>query len=220
MIDRIRALFLVPFLTLTLASFMLAACGPSTDTKEKEDADAEQLDASGAEAVDTPDTAAPTPESAEPVHDAVVGSVDTTDADPVENVRTDPVSGVPLGRWHSVDFVQTVEQFSPGTVSWPGNMYLTGLEFPDDGFVSWSHNNGSTSLCPRTFKDGWLTHENGRTRAQYFVKTMDGATYLFFPWLSGDVTVRGQEPQYYVLKKLGEHETPPPQQRNRRAERG
>ena len=203
MSDRIRALFLAPLLALILASLLLSACGPSSDTKEMEGADVEQAVVSGAEVVGSPDSTAPVPASAEPAHD-VVESVDATAAEPDEEERIDPASGVPVGRWHSVDFVQTVEQFSPGTVSWPGNMYLTGLEFHDDGFVSWSFDSGSTSLCPRTFKDGWLTHENGRTRAEYLVKTMGETAYLFFPWLSGDVTIRGMEPKYYVLKKVSE----------------
>jgi hypothetical protein len=35
-------------------------------------------------------------------------------------------------------------------------------------------------------------------------------TYLFLPWLSGDVTIRHRKPEYYVLKRVSE--TVPQQQ--------
>jgi len=95
------------------------------------------------------------------------------------------------GAWESVDFVRKVEDFKPGQKSWRDDLFLK--EFSAEV-------GGSTSLG-WTWADGWVTHPNGRTRAQYFIKTLGGATYLFLPWLSGDVTERGQQPSYYVMKK-------------------
>lgn len=98
----------------------------------------------------------------------------------------------PLGLWQSVDFVREVDAFQPGTRQWKGDLFLKEFQFQAGGRTS----------SRRTWEGGWLLHENGRTRAQYFIKTLDGADYLFLPWLSGDVTERGAEPSYYVLKRF------------------
>ncbi len=37
-------------------------------------------------------------------------------------------------------------------------------------------------------------------RAPYYVKSIDGAIYLFYPWISGDVTMHGMKPKVYVLQ--------------------
>ncbi|MBI5091606.1 MAG: hypothetical protein HZB26_04080 [Candidatus Hydrogenedentes bacterium] len=95
------------------------------------------------------------------------------------------------GDWHSVDFVEHVENFKPGAKFFTGDLFLKELHCLE---------NGDTSL-PVTWKDGWITDKQSQIRAQYEVKTLNGEIYLFWPWLSGDVTTRGQQPKYYVLKR-------------------
>lgn len=98
----------------------------------------------------------------------------------------------PVGTWKSVDFVQEIEDFEPGVKSWTGDLYLKHMMFMKGGRTSgtWRWTNG------------FIIHSNGRTRSRYEIKKTDDSTYLFFPWLSGDVTIRGQKPRYYVLKKV------------------
>ncbi len=97
----------------------------------------------------------------------------------------------PVGVWKSVDFVRAVGDFKPGTKQTPMDLFLKDFQFLEGG---------GTSLGD-TWKGDWITHRNGRTRAQFFIKTLDGVAYLFLPWLSGDVTERGAKPGYYVLRK-------------------
>lgn len=97
-----------------------------------------------------------------------------------------------IGYWKSVDFVEVVEDFGPETKAWKGDLFLKDFRFKP---------NGRTSL-PWTWTKDWIWHNNGRTKAQYKIKWMGGETYLLLPWLSGDVTIRGQKPCYYVLKKV------------------
>ena len=52
-----------------------------------------------------------------------------------------------------------------------------------------------------TWKDEFIIHRDKKTSGKYIIKGIDGVTYLFLPWLSGDVTIRGMKPEYYVLKK-------------------
>ena len=40
-----------------------------------------------------------------------------------------------------------------------------------------------------------------RSRAGNPPRQINGDTYLFYPWQSGDVAIPGQRPWYYVLKK-------------------
>jgi hypothetical protein len=98
-----------------------------------------------------------------------------------------------------VDLVRNVEDFEPGKRSWRGDLFLKEFQCSDTGRTSlgWSCVNG------------WTTHSDGKTKYPYFLKEMDGNEYLFLPWLSGDVTQRGQKPSYYVLEKVsGETQTP------------
>ncbi len=98
----------------------------------------------------------------------------------------------PVGKWKSVDFVQRIKDFNPGEKNWRGKLSLKNLEFM---------RNGKTSSF-FTWRKGWILHNNGRTKARYQIKEIDGSTYLFLPWLSGDVIERGQKPRYYVMEKM------------------
>ena len=106
---------------------------------------------------------------------------------------TQDQTGSPLltGHWVSVDFVREVSQFKPGMQLFPGSMFLKELSCFQDG----------TCSLPVQWKEGWITDNESQIRAEYFVKDMEGATYLFMPWISGDVTIRGEMPQFYVLRK-------------------
>ena len=93
------------------------------------------------------------------------------------------------GDWVSVDFVRSFDDFKPGRKSWQGDLFLTEFR---------AEVGGGTSLG-WTWTEGSVTHSNGTTRFPYLIKEIDGTSYLFLPWLSGDVTERGQQPSYYVM---------------------
>ncbi|UCF42875.1 MAG: DUF3887 domain-containing protein, partial [Planctomycetota bacterium] len=102
------------------------------------------------------------------------------------------VSQNPIGKWRSVDFVRRIEDFKPGIRSFSGELFLKDVEF----------NKGGKTSSSFTWRRGWIRHEDGRTKARYQIKKINGTTYLFLPWLSGDVTIRGQKPRYYVMEKV------------------
>lgn len=97
-----------------------------------------------------------------------------------------------IGEWQSVDFVDEVTDFQPGVKLFKGNLSLKSMRFMDDGTTS------SRNIWTRD----WIFTADGETKAQYHIKSIDGGVYLFYPWLSGDVTIRGMKPKYYVLKKI------------------
>jgi hypothetical protein len=115
-----------------------------------------------------------------------------------QSAKSEDVSRNPIGRWISVDLVRDINDFKPGQKSFGGELFLKDIEFRSDGtttsFVRWEND--------------WLLHQDGKTKAKYYIKQIDDSTYLFLPWLSGDVTERGQKPWYYVLKKVSDSVKP------------
>jgi len=99
-----------------------------------------------------------------------------------------------IGTWKSVDFVREMEQFKPGEKQWTaGDLYLKELVFLPDGktFKPWW-----------TWTKGLVFHSGDKTAAKYTIKEIDGSSYMFFEWKSGDYTIRYMKPAYYVLKKV------------------
>jgi serine protease AprX len=116
----------------------------------------------------------------------------------VNLAKSEEAAQSPAGRWQSVDYVQNIEDFKPGQKSWKGDLFLKEIKFLEGG---------TTSLGFR-WENGFLMHDNGKTKAEYYIRQMGDSTYLFLPWLSGDVTERGQKPWYYVLTKASGEEQP------------
>jgi len=97
-----------------------------------------------------------------------------------------------IGKWESVDFVKTPEQFRTGQKNWRGDLYLRELVFQADG---------KTSKPWWTWTKGILIHGGDKTASKYIIKQEGGSTYMFLEWKSGDYTIRKRKPSYYVLKK-------------------
>ena len=109
---------------------------------------------------------------------------------PVHDFENDPQI---IGTWQSVDFVGDVDDFQPGIKLSKCNLLLKSMKFMAEG---------TTSSRRYTWTKDWIYTADGETKAQYQIKSIGGDMYLFYPWLSGDVTIRGMEPKYYVLKKV------------------
>jgi len=98
------------------------------------------------------------------------------------------------GTWKSVDFVDEIEQFKAGERQWKNTkeLYLKELIFLP---------NGKTFKPWWTWTKGLVFHSGDKTASKYIIKNIEGSTYLFFEWKSGDYTIRYRKPAYYVLKK-------------------
>jgi len=110
-----------------------------------------------------------------------------------------------IGTWKSVDFVGEMKQFKVGKQQWKGRggeLFLNDMVFEDNGRLT-CRNDKVPNGYDRTWTKG-LVLSDGRTKkaSQYTLKDMDGSTYMFFQWKSGDYTFRHQKPSYYVLKKV------------------
>jgi len=98
-----------------------------------------------------------------------------------------------VGKWKSVDFVEKTEDFKVDSTNFKGDLFVKELNFTSDGKV------------PKTVftwtKDHILDPADN-TDSRYEIKDIAGSTYMFFEWKSGDYTIKGLKPQYYVLKKI------------------
>ncbi len=96
------------------------------------------------------------------------------------------------GKWESVDFVKDMKDFDPAKLKWKGDLFLKELIFLQNGRMGqpWF-----------TWTKGIVMHAGDRTAPRYVIKEMNGTTYMFFEWKSGDYSVMHRKPQYYVLRK-------------------
>jgi len=96
-----------------------------------------------------------------------------------------------IGGWKSVDFVREIKQFNPAEKNWKGDLYLNHLIFEEGGTMPRSGD---------TWTKGLVLDDD--TASKYIIKEIDGSSYMFFEWKSGDYTIRYMKPSYYVLKKV------------------
>jgi bla regulator protein BlaR1 len=97
-----------------------------------------------------------------------------------------------IGKWVSVDFVNTLSDFNPDNRNWQGDLYLKSLKFKENGKMNYSW---------ITWTNGVVMHSGDKTASSYTLKEINGSTYMFFEWKSGDYVLRNMDPCYYVLKK-------------------
>jgi hypothetical protein len=108
-----------------------------------------------------------------------------------------------IGTWESVDFVGEMEEFEPGQKQWgdgEGDLYLKGLIFKP---------NGKTFKPWWTWTKGLVFHSGDKTASKYTIKDIEGSTYMFYEWKSGDYVFRYSKPSYYVLKKVSSETSGP-----------
>jgi hypothetical protein len=100
------------------------------------------------------------------------------------------------GKWKTYDFVGEIDDFVPGA---PGEIWDRGLDFKDNGVLEARF---ETSWYPQP-QDGWTRGilKTGTDASEYEVKTLSGTPYLFIQHKSGDYSMRGMKPMYYVYVK-------------------
>jgi len=106
-----------------------------------------------------------------------------------------------LGEWVSVDFVKEPELFVPGKRNFQGDLYLKGLKFKAKGKMGLLPD-GEKAVPWFAWTKGVVMHLGGdHSASRYTINEINGASYLFFEWKSGDYIIKHQKPQYYVLKR-------------------
>jgi bla regulator protein BlaR1 len=96
-----------------------------------------------------------------------------------------------IGGWRAVDFVREIDDFEPGVKRWKSDLFLKELFFLEGGRSNWAF----------TWTKGLIIHTGDKIACEYYIEEIDGSTYMFFEWKSGDYTIRHRRPSYYVLEK-------------------
>jgi hypothetical protein len=115
-----------------------------------------------------------------------VGRTDDIDRPFVDDSRI-------IGTWQSIDLVPTMASFEPGQRRWTGDLSLDTLTFLPGG---------RTAQPWLTWTKGLLLHRGDRTASRYSIRRLAGRTFLFLQWKSGDVTISGKRPEYYVMEAV------------------
>jgi len=98
-----------------------------------------------------------------------------------------------IGEWETVDFVLNPVDFNPERSNAPRQMLqLKGLTFLDGGAMRPDN---------MSWTKGVVMEQVDRTASRYELHQISGRSYLFFEWKSGDVTITGARPHYYVLRR-------------------
>lgn len=106
------------------------------------------------------------------------------------------------GRWVSVDFVHEIEDFTPNVPRDNQGLVLTEIQLEEDGKMII----GVSGREPMASEDVYWTKDVivnkwDQTVSKCTIKEMEGSTYMFYEWKSGDYIFGGAKPLYYVLKK-------------------
>ncbi len=106
-----------------------------------------------------------------------------------------------LGNWESVDFVKEIYDFDPTYKYWFDDLYLKEIEFMGNGKVDIEYR-GNYLESGNYWTKGLLISKVNKTASKIVIKEINNGTYMFYEWKSGDYTLRGMKPYYYVLKKV------------------
>jgi len=109
------------------------------------------------------------------------------------------------GKWGSVDFVKSPNDFNPEVTSSLSDLFLTGLVFNDNGKIDLTTTAGNYSGDLLTWTKGLILDKKSKTASKYQIKVINGTSYLFYEWKNGDYIYNGVSPNYYVLKKLNDN---------------
>ena len=107
-----------------------------------------------------------------------------------------------IGKWVSVDFVNSPSVFNPKRKRWGGNLYLKSIQFFDSGAAYSkfeSEKDASGGSASTSWTKGLML--GGNKASKYTIKKIEGEKYMFYEWKSGDYTFRHMHPSYYVLKQ-------------------
>ncbi|MCL2500654.1 MAG: hypothetical protein FWE90_10020 [Defluviitaleaceae bacterium] len=102
-----------------------------------------------------------------------------------------------MGQWLVVQFVRTINEFNPLNLRERGSMMYLGSIFHANGNLEIFFNEGTER------RSRWHNNTTEWNLTPTFeIREINGELFMFKPWISGDVTIRGMEPQFYVLMKV------------------
>lgn len=109
-----------------------------------------------------------------------------------------------VGQWEQIDFVASIDEFDSKNIT-KRDYIETGIHnFYDDGReIHYADKKNGIAECKWT--KGYVVElSEDDTISEYVIKQINGKTFMFIQWKTGDYTVRGQKPNYYVYLKTSD----------------
>lgn len=101
-----------------------------------------------------------------------------------------------IGKWHSVGFVDRIENFSPDQKN--NNLYLESIDFLSDGQAVQKY---MDTEWQDKWTAGFLLNLHRTTAAAYEIQEINGTEYLFLEWKMGNYIYGGMKPDIYVFTR-------------------
>lgn len=111
-----------------------------------------------------------------------------------------------IGKWTVVDFVNRPDNFNPEKASFKGTPFLKELVFLEGGQMKVKYDRKEENLVDApapylSWTKGYVINTGGdHTVSKYNIKEINGTSYMFFEWKSGDYVYFHRQPSYYVLR--------------------
>lgn len=102
-----------------------------------------------------------------------------------------------IGMWHSVAFVQSIEDFSANNLI--DNLPLKSIEFKADG--SAEQNYMDNEMWQDKWTLGYVLNLHRNTAAKYELRNIDKKDYLFLEWKMGNYIYGNKRPDIYVFTR-------------------
>jgi bla regulator protein BlaR1 len=107
-----------------------------------------------------------------------------------------------LGTWEYANIVKTIDEFQPDIPLSNEAPNIPKLEFLPNGEMKILNELNEIEQTAFTWTNGFILNPVDQTCSAYTISEINGITYLFFEWKSGDYTFRMMEPWFYVMKKI------------------
>ena len=104
-----------------------------------------------------------------------------------------------LGLWQAVDFIKFEEKKNYQPKKYEGYLIFKQATFNPNGEAIFEATDG---FSKKKWTKGKILDKAMMTASDYSIKTIDGETYLFMDWKSGDYTFNGDINGCYVFKKF------------------
>lgn len=107
-----------------------------------------------------------------------------------------------IGTWQAVNYVEKIEDFEAGKVKSQEELYWQSCAFFDGGVLSYKFSDGTNAI--EKWTKGYVLFSKYGTIPAYTLKQIDGKSYLFVEWKTGDYIRTGKITGYYVFKKTSD----------------
>jgi bla regulator protein BlaR1 len=106
-----------------------------------------------------------------------------------------------LGNWESIDRVKNIDDFNPAKLNSEDTLFIKNINILANGKLTIQLMDNQIANSNFSWTEDLIISKDAATASKCTIRTIEGVTYMFYEWKSGDYSYRGMKPEYYVLKK-------------------